>query len=63
MKLPKFKMPSQRVRGVVYRLLLAVGAFLVGEELITAQQLDLFETVATFVFGLAAANTPLKNEE
>lgn len=56
----KALMPSQRVRGLLYRGLFAVGGVLVAEGVITEGELQLFDLVATVLLGVASANTPVR---
>ena len=60
MKLPKLSMPSERVRGYLYRVLTAVGLVLVAKGLITEQELQMYDALATVLLGLASANTSVK---
>ncbi len=55
--------PSQKVRGVLYRVLFAVGGVLVAEGVISQGELQVFDLVATLVLGLASANTPVRSKE
>lgn len=56
----KALMPSQKVRGLLYRVLFAVGGVLVAEGVITDGELQLFDLVATVLLGVASANTPVR---
>ena len=56
----KALMPSQKVRGVLYRVLFAVGGVLVAEGVITEGELQLFDLLATVLLGVASANTPVR---
>ena len=56
----KALMPSQKVRGLLYRALFAVGGVLVAEGVITEGELQLFDLVATALLGVASANTPVR---
>lgn len=52
--------PSQKVRGISYRVLFAVGGVLVAEGVISEGELQLFDLVATVLLGVASANTPVR---
>ena len=56
-------MPSEKTRGYIYRILVAVGAVVAGYGLITAEELALWLGVATAVLNiLPAANTSVSDE-
>jgi hypothetical protein len=56
-------MPSEKTRGYIYRILVAVGAVVAGYGLITAEELALWLGVATAVLNIMpAANTSISDE-
>lgn len=53
---------EERVRGYLYRVACAVGLALVSKEVITAGDLQVYELVASALFGLASVNTSVKKD-
>lgn len=56
------KLPSQKVRAYIYRVLCAAGAILLLHGVVTDAELKVYLESAAMVlgFGLASANTPTK---